>query len=92
MLFEQTREIRKQKRLMKQNKDNSLTERKLEKTIQIELQETLEKYLEDNDCVEVEVDAQNVAIFLKICESLTDYLYVQVDQTLFQFKAKEFVW
>lgn len=90
-MFEQTREIRKQARLLK-NGNSAQSERKLEKTIRIELQECLEKHLENNDCVEVEIDAQYVGIFLKICESLTDYSYVQVDQTLFRFEAKEFTW
>lgn len=90
-MFERTREIRKQERL-KKKENNAVSERRLEKTMMLELQEVLEKYLENNDCVEVEVDLQYVNIFVRICEQLTDYDCERVSETLFRFKAKEFVW
>ena len=90
-MFERTREIRKQARLKRKETD-AISERRLEKTIGLELQNLLEKYLENNDCVEVEIDVEHIAIFLRVCENLSEYRWERVSETLFRFEAKEFVW
>ena len=77
---------------MRKKENSAVSERRLEKTIAVDLLEVLETQLETYDEIEVEVDIQNVPIFLKVCESLSDYTYEQVSDTLFRFKAKEFEW
>ena len=90
-MFEKTRELQKQERLRKKG-NVAQSERKLEKMMRIELIEVLERYLENNDSVEVEVDVQNTAVFQRVCEQLTDYDCEQTGETLYKFRAKEFVW
>lgn len=90
-MFEKTRELQKQERLKKKG-NVAQSERKLEKLMRIELIEVLERYLENNDSVEVEVEVQNAAIFQRVCEQLTDYEWEQTGETLYKFRAKEFVW
>lgn len=90
-MFEKTRELQKQERLRKKG-NVAQSERKLEKMMRIELIEVLERYLENNDSVEVEVDVQNTVVFQRVCEQLTDYDCEQTGETLYKFRAKEFVW
>lgn len=90
-MFEKTRELQKQERLRKKG-NVAQSERKMEKLMRLELQEVLERYLESNDSVEVEIELQNTAIFQRVCEQLTDYEVEQVSDTLYKFKVKEFIW
>lgn len=93
MLFQQSREYNKKKQLQKKA-GNKVNESKVASLMRIELGEKLQKYLLNNDSVEIEIDKKYVPTFLAIVaeDFEDDYEWEQVSETLYLFAAKEVEW
>jgi len=92
-MFDEYKEYTKQKKL-KKKASNTVQEKKVENQMRLELREKLQKYLLNNDVVQIEIDKKYISMFLAIVEDefATDYDFEQVTETLYNFKAKEIEW
>lgn len=84
-----TGDLLKQRRLEKQSK-NKYHSKKVESEILIELKNTLEEYLKDNDSVMIEVNPKVLSEFITITDSISAiYEYEQQESNLFVFRNRE---
>lgn len=92
-MFDSARAYQKEQRL-KKKADNTLSEKRVENLMRLELREKLTKYLLSNDSMMIEIDPKHVSMFLAIVEEefSADYDYEQVSETLYIFRAKEIDW
>jgi len=92
-MFDEYKEYTKQRKL-KKKASNTVQEKKVENQMRLELREKLQKYLLNNDIVQIEIDKKYISMFLAIVEDefATDYDFEQVTETLYNFKAKEIEW
>lgn len=92
-MFKESRDYAKAKRLRKKA-NNTVSEKRVENLMRLELREKLQKYLLNNDIVQIEIDKKHISMFLAIVEDefTEDYDYEQVSETLYNFKAKEIEW
>ena len=92
-MFNASREYTKRKRLEKKA-GNTLSEKRTENLMRLELRDKLTKYLLTNDSIQIEIDKKHISMFLAIVEDefSEDYTYEQVSDTLYIFRAKEVDW
>jgi hypothetical protein len=79
----------KQKNLEKRSK-NKYQSKRVENEILIELKNTLEEYLKDNDSIMIEVNPKVLGEFITITDSISAiYDYEQQESNLFVFRNRE---
>lgn len=79
----------KQKNLEKRSKSKYQSKR-VENEILIELKNTLEEYLKDNDSIMIEVNPKVLGEFITITDSISAiYDYEQQESNLFVFRNRE---
>ncbi len=84
-----TGDLLKQRRLERQNK-NKYHSKKVENEILIELKNTLEEYLKDNDSIMIEVNPRVLSEFITITDAISAiYEYEQQESNLFVFRNRE---
>lgn len=84
-----TMDLLKQRKLERQSK-NKYQSKRIENEILIELKNTLEEYLKDNDSVMIEVNPKVLGEFITVMDSISAiYEYEQEESNLFVFRNKE---
>lgn len=84
-----TMDLLKQRKLERQSK-NKYQSKRIENELLIELKNTLEEFLKDNDSVMIEVNPKVLGEFITITDSISAiYEYEQEESNLFVFRNKE---
>lgn len=84
-----TGDLLKQRKLERQSR-NKYHSKRVESEILIELKNTLDEYLKDNDSVMIEVNPKVLGEFITITDSISAiYEYEQQESNLFVFRNRE---
>jgi predicted ATP-grasp superfamily ATP-dependent carboligase len=84
-----TGDLLKQRKLERQSR-NKYHSKRVESEILIELKNTLDEYLKDNDSVMIEVNPRVLGEFITITDSISAiYEYEQQESNLFVFRNRE---